>query len=294
MHQASVGFQCPSCVAEGNKSVRQARTIYGGAVHGADGAVVTKTLIGINIAVFIATTASGVNFFSGNTGNSRLFDHLALIPPAVGHGDWYRIFTAAFLHFGIFHIAFNMYALWLFGPPLEAALGRLRYLVLYLLAGVGGSILSVALGPLNETAAGASGAIFGVFGAFYIVARHRKMPTQGIAITIGVNLLLSLAVPNIDWRGHVGGLIVGSAVAAVIAFAPQGPNRNRLQVLGVAVISVALVLAGFYAVHRVNHGCATAVSNAQSGSSRASDQQNAAYCLHYDPQQSSLTFDNGT
>ena len=72
-------------------------------------------------------------------------------------GDWWRLFTAAFLHFGIFHIGFNMYALYIFGPPLEANLGRLRFSILYVFAGVGGSLLSVALGPLHETAAGASG-----------------------------------------------------------------------------------------------------------------------------------------
>ena len=151
MTAASVGFQCPECVAEGNATVRQAahRSTAGGSARRGRPDVVTLTLIGINVAVFVATTCSGVNVFSGS-GNSTLFNHLALIPPAVAHGQWYRLFTAAFLHFGIFHIGFNMYALYLIGPPLEAALGRLRYVALYLLAGVGGSILSVALGPLDR------------------------------------------------------------------------------------------------------------------------------------------------
>jgi membrane associated rhomboid family serine protease len=205
--------------------------------------------------VFIATTASGVNLLSGNTGSSKLFDHLALIPPAVAHGEWWRLFTAAFLHFGIFHIGFNMYALWIFGPPLEAALGRMRFVGLYVLAGLGGSILSVALGPLDETAAGASGAIFGLFGALYIVARHRNLATNGIAITIVANLIFTFAIPNIDWRGHVGGLITGSVIALVYARAPQGAMRDRAQSVGVAVVAIVLAVGGFVAATHVHHEC---------------------------------------
>jgi membrane associated rhomboid family serine protease len=273
MTAASVGFQCPECVAEGHKTVRQARTVYGGRVRpGEQPGIVTRTLIGVNVIVFIATTASGVNLLSGNTGSSKLFDHLALIPPAVAHGEWWRLFTAAFLHFGIFHIGFNMYALWIFGPPLEAALGRMRFIGLYVLAGLGGSILSVALGPLDETAAGASGAIFGLFGALYIVARHRNLATNGIAITIVANLIFTFAIPNIDWRGHVGGLVVGVVVALIIANAPQGPMRDRIQAAGVAVVFVALVGATLLAVHRVNHDCDT-----------TTDRNAAAYCAVYDP-----------
>jgi membrane associated rhomboid family serine protease len=286
MTAASVGFQCPECISEGNKTVRQARTIYGGRVYpGQPTNVVTRALIGINVVIFLATTATGVNFLSG-AGSSKLFDHLALIPPAVAHGEWYRLFTAAFLHFGIFHIGFNMYALYLFGPPLEAALGRLRFIVLYLLAGVAGSILSVALGPLSETAAGASGAIFGLFGALYIVARHRNLVASGIAITIVANLVFTFAIPNIDWRGHVGGLITGLVVALIFAYAPPGPSRDRIQAVGVAIVCVVLAAGGLVAVNHVDHECSVAISNAQNlpASSPDSDFQDAAYCAHYDPQ----------
>jgi membrane associated rhomboid family serine protease len=278
MTPASVGFQCPECVSEGNKSVRQAKTVYGGRIRpGQTVGVVTQALIAINVAVFIATSATGMNPISGN-GTSSLFNHLALIPAAVGDGQWYRLFTAAFLHFEIFHIGFNMYALYIFGPPLEAALGRLRFIALYLLAGLGGSILSVALGPLGETAAGASGAIFGLFGALYIVARHRNLATNGIVITIAANLVFTFAVPNIDWRGHVGGLITGGAVALIIARAPKGPQRDRVQAAGVAAVCVVLAIAGLLAVHRVHTGCQTAVSNF----SRSVDDQNSAYyCVHF-------------
>jgi membrane associated rhomboid family serine protease len=255
MTAASVGFQCPECVAEGNRSVRQARTIYGGRVRpGEAPGLVTWVLIAINVAVFIATSAGGMNPISGN-GTSSLFNHLALIPAAVGHGQWYRLFTAAFLHFEIFHIGFNMYALYIFGPPLEAALGRFRFVGLYVLAGLGGSLLSFALGPIGETAAGASGAIFGLFGALYIVARHRNLATNGIAITIVANLIFTFAVPNIDWRGHVGGLVVGAAIALLFARAPQGANQARVQMAGICLIAVLLAAFGLIAAHHVTSKC---------------------------------------
>lgn len=255
MHPASVGFQCPECVSEGRRTVRTPRTVYGGRIRpGEAPGMVTRALIGINVAVFLATTFNGMNPISGS-GTSPLFDHLALIPVAVAHGQWYRLVTAAFLHFEIFHIGFNMYALYIFGPPLEAALGRMRFVVLYLLAGIGGSVLSLALGPIGETAAGASGAIFGLFGALYIVARHRNLATNGIAITIVANLIFTFAIPNIDWRGHVGGLIVGSVIALIYARAPRGPMRDRLQAVGVVAVAVLLAVGGLVAANHVYDKC---------------------------------------
>jgi membrane associated rhomboid family serine protease len=289
MTPASVGFQCPECVTEGGRSVRQARTVYGGRVRtGRSAMAVTLTLIAVNAVVFIATAASGVNAISGGT--SPLFDHLALIPAAVGAGQWYRLFTAAFLHFELFHIAFNMWALYIFGPPLEVALGRLRFIVLYVLAGVGGSILSVWAGPLGETAAGASGAIFGLFGALYIVARHRKLATQGIVITIVANLVFTFAVPNIDWRGHLGGLVTGLVVALVYAYAPQGPMHNRFQAVGIAAVCVVLAAAGVLAVNRVNTGCRDVLTNPTPQSNVNGD---GYACFRYDRSSASLNSTNG-
>ncbi len=286
MIPASVGFHCPECVSEGRRAMRQTRTVYGGRVRpGAPAGLVTRVLIGINVAMFIVTSASGVNPLSGS-GTSKVFDHLALIPPAVAHGEWWRLFTAAFLHFGIFHIGFNMYALWIFGPPLEAALGRLRFVALYLLGGLGGSVLSVALGPLNETAAGASGAIFGLFGALYVVARHRNLQTQPIVFTIVANLVITFAVSNIDWRGHVGGLVVGGAIALLFAFAPQGPHRDRLQAVGVGLVCVVLAAGGLAAASHDNARCRTATSTAlRLGNQMSATQfQDAVSCQRYDPQ----------
>jgi membrane associated rhomboid family serine protease len=278
MTPAAVGFHCPECLAEGRKTTRAARTIYGGRIRpGEAPGMVTRALIAINVVVFVIACANGANVLTGS-GSSSLFRHLALIPPAVANGEWWRLFTAAFLHFGIFHIGFNMYALWIFGPPLEAAMGKVRFLGLYLLAGIGGNLLSVGLGQLDETAAGASGAIFGLFAAMYIVARHRNFNTQPIAFTIVANLVFTFAVSNIDWRGHVGGLIVGGAVAAIIAFAPRGPHRDRIQAAGVLGVCAVMVVGGLLAVHRVNHRCGDIAVN---GSQEASAGDLAA-CIIYD------------
>jgi membrane associated rhomboid family serine protease len=254
MTAASVGFQCPECVREGNATVRQARTVYGGRAGGAPGTV-TRVLVGLNVLVFLITLSSGAGLLSGDPGRSTVYDRFALIPVDVAHGQWYRLFTAAFLHYGILHILFNMYALYLIGPQLEAVLGKLRFVALYLLAGLGGSLLSMALGPLNEQAAGASGAIFGLFGALYIVTRHLNLQTGGIAVTIAINLVFSFSISNIDWRGHVGGLVTGVVVALVFAYAPKGAARGRVQAAGVAVVAVLLAAGGLIAAHHVTTKC---------------------------------------
>jgi membrane associated rhomboid family serine protease len=276
MTAASVGFQCPACVAEGNKSVRQARTIYGGQFRPSAGTMgpVTTALIAINVVLFVATSVGGLNFAS-NGGTSSLFEHLSLIPPAVGHGQWYRLVTAMFLHFNLIHIGFNMYALFLIGPALELRLGRLRYLALYFLAGIGGSVLTLIGAPIATEAAGASGAIFGLFAAFYIMARRENLQTGGIVLTIALNLALSFSFSSeIDWRGHVGGLVVGAVIMAILAYAPMGPRRGHLQALGVAAVAAVLAVAGFVGVRHVNSTCEHA-SNPRSSA--------AGFCAQFDP-----------
>ncbi|HVT63932.1 MAG TPA: rhomboid family intramembrane serine protease [Mycobacteriales bacterium] len=225
------------------------------------------------------TVASGGGLVRAN-GGSDVYRHLALIPAAVAGGEWWRLFSSAFLHFGITHIVFNMLALWFTGPALEAVLGKLRFLVLYVLAGVGGGLLSVAIGPLNETAAGASGAIFGLFAAFYVIARHRNVNTQQIMFTIVMNLVLTFSISNIDWRGHVGGLIVGAAVAAAIAFAPRGPRNGLAQAGGVAVIAVLLAAGGLLAVHHDDNRCRSAFDQVRAGNTNQFGP--AAYCSEFD------------
>jgi membrane associated rhomboid family serine protease len=279
MRPASVGFQCPECVREGQGNQRVARTVYGGRYHQPVGrtgrfGLITTILIIANAVMFaITTAAAGTLSLTGDETTSSFALRLSLIPPAVAHGEWYRLVTTMFMHANLLHIAFNMWALVIVGPPLEAVLGRIRYLALYFLAGIGGSILTLIGSPPATRAVGASGAIFGLFAAFYIVARDRGWQTGGILLTIGLNLALSFSLSTvIDWRGHVGGLIVGAAVTAVYAYAPRGPQQVRLQALGVGAIAVILAALGFVGARHMHEACRN-----------PTNQQDYAYCQIYDP-----------
>jgi membrane associated rhomboid family serine protease len=191
---------------------------------------------------------------------STLFQKLALTPSlhvvlsgdgvptvadGIAQGQYYRLLTSMFLHFGFVHLALNMYCLYLVGPTLERALGRLRFGALYLLSGLGGSALSYALGPQQEMAAGASGAVFGLFAGYYVLERRRGGDVSQISVTIGLNLVLSFTISGIDWRGHVGGLIGGALVTAALVYPPAGRQRALLQALG--CVAVALVVVGVVA-----------------------------------------------
>ena len=215
--------------------------MYGGKVR--ERADVTLALIAVNVVVFVLTAASGAGVASGN-GRSSIYDNFALVPALVAHGEWWRIGTSMFLHYGILHIGFNMWALYVIGTPLEGMLGRSRFAALYFLSGIGGSILSFSTGQVVTPAAGASGAIFGIFGAYFVILRRRNLETGGILGLIVINLVLSFTFANIDWRGHVGGLITGAAVGAVFAYAPAGPSRDRVQAAGCVVVAVVLAAAG--------------------------------------------------
>jgi membrane associated rhomboid family serine protease len=134
-----------------------------------------------------------------------------------------------------------MVALAQLGPVLEAALGRLRFTALYVLSALGGSVLSYVLSEPYQLGVGASGAIFGLFGAYYVVVRRLGGETRSIVMLLAVNLVITFSVPIIDWRAHLGGLVTGAVVAAAFAYAPRGPARSRLQ--AVACVAVAVVLA---------------------------------------------------
>jgi len=253
MKPAAVGFQCPDCVKQGSKNVRPIKAAYGGRARHVP--YVTYTLIAINVLMLVATT-SGSGLLNGDSSNA-LFRKLALIPRGftivddngvalatqhgVADGQYYRLLTSTFLHFGVIHLALNMYALYLLGPPLEQAFGQVRYAATYLLSGLGGATLSYVLGNEHEIAAGASGAVFGLFGAFYVLGRKRNLDVSSITATIALNLFLSFAVPGIDVRGHIGGLIAGAALAFVIVHAPDTRQRSAYQAIGVVLVAIVIV-----------------------------------------------------
>jgi membrane associated rhomboid family serine protease len=235
MRDAAVGHQCAECVNVGAKSVRQPRTQFGGRQAG-DKPVVTYALIAACVVMFVLQNAS-----------PQLQSELVLRSPAVADGDLYRLVTSAFLHYGITHLLFNMWALWVIGPPLEAALGRLRYGALYAMSALGGSVLVYLLSDLGAATAGASGAVFGLFGATFVIGKRLNLDTRWVIGLIALNLAFTFVIPlissqNISWQGHIGGLVTGAGIAAAYVYAPRA-NRALVQ-WGVtaAVLAVFAVL----------------------------------------------------
>lgn len=235
MRDATVGHQCDECVREGAKTVRQPKTSFGGREHGAN-PVVTYALIAINVVMFVLETAS-----------RGLKSELVLFAPAVADGELYRLLTSAFMHYGVTHLLFNMYALFVIGPPLEKWLGRSRFIALYTLSALGGSVLVYLLSPLNAATAGASGAVFGLFGASFVVGKRLNLDVRWVIGLIAINLAFTFVIPlmggqQISWQGHIGGLVTGAAVAAVYAYAPR-QRRTLIQVsVTVAILVVFMLL----------------------------------------------------
>ncbi|MDQ0600427.1 membrane associated rhomboid family serine protease [Streptomyces canus] len=244
MVSASVGFQCPDCVrgdsGTGHRpDAAMPRTIAGGTVA-ADPRLVTKILLGINLAVFIAVRAS----------DSMLSD-LVLIgawppPPftateGVADGQWYRLVTSMFTHQEIWHIAFNMLSLWWLGGPLEAALGRARYLALYLVSGLAGSVLAYLLTSPTTATLGASGAIFGLFGATAVLMRRLNYDMRPIIALLVINLIFTFNPAfDISWQAHIGGLAGGVVIGYAMVHAPR--ERRALIQYGTCALVLALVV----------------------------------------------------
>ncbi|GAA4182783.1 rhomboid family intramembrane serine protease [Streptosporangium oxazolinicum] len=233
MRDASVGFQCPECVAEGNMGMRQARSVFGG--RAVTTPRVTWALLIVNILAYAAETVSTNWVLANFTMNAYEVGY---------HGEWWRLITGAFLHqplggssWALTHIVFNMWALYAIGPELERRLGSARFLALYLLAALGGS---VAIYLFGIAAVGASGSIYGMFGALFVLAKKLGYNAQGVLWLIGANALITFVVPGISWQGHLGGLITGTLVAAIFAFAPAR-NRSAIQWGGCAAVLVVLV-----------------------------------------------------
>lgn len=248
MNQASVGFHCPECVRAGEQSARAPRTTYGGRLT-SGGALVTKVLIVLNVLVFVATKVFSDQFTEalmlvrGPAWNGALEE----VGVAVGPEQWYRMVTAVFLHQQVWHIAMNMLALWLVGPQLESLLGRARFLGLYLVSGLGGAALYVLTAANNEASLGASGAIFGLFGAVLVLTRRQNYDVRPVLALIAINLVFTFAFHNaIDWRGHVGGLVVGTLVAVGLVYPPRA-WRGLVQGLSLGAALVFAVAAALFA-----------------------------------------------
>jgi membrane associated rhomboid family serine protease len=188
-------------------------------------AYVTWAILAICVGVSLVDMAlAGGADLSLFGGGGPLVQAGAIYAPAVAEGEWWRIFTSAFLHLGLLHLAFNMYALWLFGPIMEQLYGHVEYAVLYLLCAAGGSVLTIVAAP-ETPAAGASGAIFGLFGLAFVVSRRRHLllgpQARAILSQAGglllINLLITFTIPQISWTGHLGGLAIGVLIGLLLA-----------------------------------------------------------------------------
>ncbi|MEU8618253.1 rhomboid family intramembrane serine protease [Streptomyces sp. NPDC048623] len=225
MVSASVGFQCPDCVRNGSGTghapdANTPRTVAGGRVT-ADGRFVTKILILVNLGLFIAVQAAG----------TRLVDELDMIGHAynpllgevvgVADGEWYRLITSTFLHQEAAHFVFNMLGLWVIGGIVEPELGRIRYAALCLVSGLSGSALVYLFAPENQGALGASGIVFGLIGAWVVLARRHHYDMRPVLLFVAISLVFTFARPGVSWQAHVGGLIGGALLTYAFVHAPR-------------------------------------------------------------------------
>lgn len=239
-------MQCVDCVAEGRKTVRTGRTIFGGTVT--DGRpTLTFGIIGVTALVYVLQMASPqVIYWLG-------------FAPSVSAAEPWRFLTTALVHGGVMHIAFNMYALYIIGQFLEPALGRARFAALYVIGALGGSVaillLAAPLGEWNRLTVGASGAVFALFGALLVLQRRLGVSNNGLYILLAINAAISFIVPNISWQGHLGGFLTGVLVGLVFSklTVPGGPGRpadfsRHWPALGALAAVLVLLAAGTYLV----------------------------------------------
>ncbi|TCR22186.1 rhomboid family intramembrane serine protease [Streptomyces sp. BK205] len=258
MREAAVGHQCSECVREGARSVRQARTAFGGRISAVP--LVTYVLIGLNVLAYVGELVRPaiVDRFEmlgaglvGPDGGHYLWQAsypAELHVEGVVDGEWYRLLTGAFLHlpptggtFGILHIVMNMVSLWNIGRVVEAQLGRVRYLALYLLSALGGSVLVLLIAPYDPTL-GASGAIFGLGAAYWVLARRLGADMAQVnRFMAGLLLWLVISAAMTSWEGHLGGLLTGGAVTLAYAYAPRDSRRTLVQAGACAVLLILLV-----------------------------------------------------
>ncbi|BBC94829.1 rhomboid family intramembrane serine protease [Streptomyces griseofuscus] len=256
MVSASVGFQCPECVHGGGPAhqhtpggggagrtmaAARPRTVAGGPIT-ADPRLLTKVLIGINIALFLVQLAVGESFTQRFEVIGQAYTPLIPGVQGIAQGQYYRLLTAMFLHAGFTHLLFNMLSLWWIGGPLEAALGRARYLALYAVSGLAGSALTYLLAAPNAPSLGASGAIFGLFGATGVLMRRLNYDMRPLFALLVINLIITFTPGfNIAWQAHVGGLVAGVVTGYAMVHAPRR-NRALIQYGTCALVLVAVAV----------------------------------------------------
>lgn len=234
---AAVGVHCVDCVRTAARTAPQARTAFGAPLRrGAP--VVTYTLIGLNVVAYLLELVNGRAWTLS----------YALLPATAADQPW-TFLTSAFLHSSVLHIAFNMYALLILGQYLETALGRARFLTTYLASALGGGVGVVLLtDPTSQAWAfapvlGASGAVFGLFGAILPVLRRLGRSGGGIVAVLVINGVLGFILPNVAWQAHLGGFLTGLLLGLAFAYAPRALRRPAAVVVPLVLVGVLVALA---------------------------------------------------
>ena len=254
MIAASVGFQCPQCVRAFARKTRQGEGPFGGAIS-ADPHFTTYVLIGLNLLVFLLVTFTGGNrsVWVNWLGLSpveyyvKAGDTLQLVP-GVASGAVWQLLTSLFTHAQWLHLGMNMLTLWFLGPTLERVFGRVRFLALYLLSGVAGSVVVLWLSAPVSITVGASGSLFGLMAGLLIVLHRLRQDVRVILLWLAVNVFFTLFGGGISWQGHLGGFLGGAAIAAILVHLPV-QHRARNQWL--ALIGLTVVLIGLAALRAV-------------------------------------------
>jgi membrane associated rhomboid family serine protease len=241
MRPAPVGFQCPDDVAAGAPRGRAAGSTVNqlGGPSAPRQPVVTYALVALNVLAFVL---EGLPLL-GLPAEVNQFTYRFLQINALVASEPWRLLTAAFLHASVLHIGLNMVVLVLIGRQLEQVLGPVRYVVLYVVAALGGGVAVYLFNAPDQPVLGASGAIFGLFSAFYLVARRLEVNASNILATIGINLVLTLLIPRVSLFGHLGGLITGAVVGLIYTSLPsRSASARAVQLLAVAGVAVVLVI----------------------------------------------------
>lgn len=229
---AAVGVQCVDCVKAQQQTQRRTVTVAGGVARSGT-PVVTYAIIALSTAVFLGQLAT------------TQVQRTLMFVPVLGQSEPWRFLTTAFLHGSVVHILMNMYALYLIGPFVEQVFGRWRYVSMYALAAIGGSVSVLLLSsPTSDSwvtgTVGASGAVFGLFGALALTMKRLKRNQTQVLVVIGINIVFSFMFPNVSWEAHLGGLLTGSVLAAAYLYSPK-EHRTAWAICATAAIAVLLV-----------------------------------------------------
>ncbi len=231
--QAAVGVHCPECIKEARANGPKRKPVLIRAARASHGKpVVTYTLIALTVAIFLLQLIPG----------SPVTQALVYYPPLTASEPW-RMITSAFLHSpsSLFHVGFNMFTLFIFGRLLEIPLGRARFISLYLISALGGSVAVLLISP-GAVVLGASGAIFGIVAAFFVIQRRMGINNRVLLIVLGINLVVGF-IPgfNISWEAHVGGLVTGALLALI--FLRQRSTKSANSEIALVALTVAALIS---------------------------------------------------